>query len=129
MDMTLNAALMIGLGALTLASGVAAGAFGAHGLKRMLGADMLAVWQTAAHYQLIHGLGLLLIAALAQHLDQRLAGWSAGLMLAGVVIFSGSLYVMTLSGLRGLGAVTPVGGVLLIVSWLVLILAAWRGAQ
>lgn len=127
--MTLNIPLTIGAGAFALATGVAAGAFGAHGLKRILNADMLAIWQTAAHYQLVHGLGLLVLAALAQYLDSRLAAWSGGLMMAGIVVFSGSLYVLALSGLRGLGALTPVGGLLLIFSWLALMLAAWRGPQ
>lgn len=125
----MNIPLTIGAGAFALATGVAAGAFGAHSLKRMLSTDMLAVWQTAAHYQLIHGLGLLLLAALSHYLDSRLAVWSSGLMTAGIVIFSGSLYVLALSGLRVLGAITPVGGLLLILSWLMLILAAWRGPQ
>lgn len=125
----MNIPLTIASGAFALATGVAAGAFGAHGLKHILSTDMLAIWQTAVHYQLIHGLGLLLLVALSQHLDARLATWSTGLMMAGIVIFSGSLYILTLSGLRILGAITPVGGLLLILSWLLLILAAWRGQQ
>lgn len=125
----MNIPLTIGVGAFALATGVAAGAFGAHGLKRTLSADMLAIWQTAAHYQLIHGLGLLLLVALSQYLDSRLATWSTGLMMAGIAVFSGSLYILALSGLRGLGAITPVGGLLLILSWLMLVLAAWRGPQ
>ncbi len=119
---------MIIAGALLLALGVAAGAFGAHGLRRVVSPDLLEVWRTAVLYQLIHGLGLLLLAALARSLDPGLAAWAAGLMLAGVLVFSGSLYALTLSGVRALGAVTPVGGVLMIAAWAVLALAAWRSA-
>ncbi|MDN5843677.1 MAG: DUF423 domain-containing protein [Alcaligenaceae bacterium] len=125
----LNIPLTAILGALAMATGVAAGAFGAHGLKRTLSADMLAIWQTAAHYQLIHGLGLLALAALAQHLDGKLASWSMGLMAAGIVVFSGSLYTLALSGVRTIGAITPIGGALFIAAWIMLILAAWRGAH
>ncbi|HUH41301.1 MAG TPA: DUF423 domain-containing protein, partial [Castellaniella sp.] len=98
---------LIMIAALALALGVAAGAFGAHGLKRIVAPDLLEVWKTAVQYQLIHGLGLLLLAALARSLDPTLLTWSAGLMLAGMLIFSGSLYVLTLSGARWLGAITP----------------------
>lgn len=115
-------------GALVLALGVAAGAFGAHGLRRLVTPDLLDTWRTAAHYQVIHGLGLLLIAALWTHLAPAPAAWAGGLMLTGLLIFSISLYVLVLSGIRVLGAVTPIGGLLLILSWLTLALAAWRGA-
>lgn len=115
-------------GALVLALGVAAGAFGAHGLRRLVTPDLLDTWRTAAHYQVIHGLGLLLIAALWSRLAPGPAAWTAGLMLAGLLIFSASLYALVLTGIRGLGAFTPVGGLLLILSWLALGLAAWRGA-
>lgn len=119
---------LIIVGALILALGVAAGAFGAHGLKRVVSPDLLDVWKTAVLYQLVHGLGLLLVAALARALDPGLAAWAGGLMLGGVLVFSGSLYLLTLSGVRALGAITPVGGVLMIAAWAVLALAAWRAA-
>jgi uncharacterized membrane protein YgdD (TMEM256/DUF423 family) len=115
-------------GALVLALGVATGAFGAHGLRRLVAPDLLETWRTAAHYQLIHGLGLLLIAALWSRLAPAPAAWAGGLMLAGLLIFSLSLYALVLTGIRALGAVTPVGGLLMILSWLTLALAAWRGA-
>ncbi len=111
-------------GALVLALGVAAGAFGAHGLKRLLAPDLLDVWRTAAHYQLIHGVGLLLVAALWARLAPAPAAWAGGLMLAGLIVFSGSLYALALTGIRALGAVTPVGGLLMILSWLALAWAA-----
>jgi len=110
---------------------VALGAFGAHGLKGLLesvpdGAQRLQWWQTAAQYQLAHALALGLVAALAPHVTGRapnLAGW---LLTAGIVLFSGSLYAMTLSGVRALGAVTPIGGVCLLGGWLTILAAAWR---
>jgi uncharacterized membrane protein YgdD (TMEM256/DUF423 family) len=121
------AKLFISLGALAAALGVALGAFGAHALKARLSADMLAVWQTAVQYHLWHALGLIAIGALVQHFPAsgpvRLAGW---LMLAGIVLFSASLYVLTLSGGRWLGAVTPFGGACFIAGWLVLAYAVVR---
>ena len=116
--------LFVSLGALAAALGVALGAFGAHALKARLSADMLAVWQTAVQYHLWHALGLVAIGLLAQHLPAsvpvRVAGW---LMVAGIVLFSGSLYALALSGTRWLGAVTPLGGACLIVAWLVVAFA------
>jgi|TARA_R100000455_G_C6215182_1_gene81434 uncharacterized membrane protein YgdD (TMEM256/DUF423 family) len=106
--------------------GVGAGAFGAHGLKRVLSADMLAIWQTAVLYQLVHALGLLLIAALSARIGGSLPGWSGWVMFAGIVVFSGSLYVLALSGVKWLGAFTPIGGVAFIVAWALLAIAAWR---
>lgn len=119
---------LIIIGALILALGVAAGAFGAHGLKRSVSPDLLEVWKTAVLYQMIHGLGLLLLAALGRSLEPGLAAWAGGLMLGGILVFSGSLYALTLSGVRALGAITPLGGVLMIGAWAVLALAAWRAA-
>ncbi len=101
---------------------VALGAFGAHGLKNRLaelpdGAQRLEWWHTAAQYHLAHALALGLVAFLAARLGgglPRTAGWA---FQAGIVLFSGSLYAMTLSGVRALGAVTPVGGLALLVGW------------
>jgi uncharacterized membrane protein YgdD (TMEM256/DUF423 family) len=121
------AKLFVSLGALAAALGVALGAFGAHALKARLSADMLAVWQTAVQYHLWHALGLVGIGILAQHLPAsgplRLAGW---LMLAGIVLFSGSLYVLAASGVRWLGVVTPFGGGCLIAGWLTVVYAVLR---
>jgi uncharacterized membrane protein YgdD (TMEM256/DUF423 family) len=110
---------------------VALGAFGAHGLKKMLaglpdGTLRLEWWETAARYQMSHALALGLLAFLATKVQWSgiaLGGW---LMLAGIVLFSGSLYTMTLTGVRALGAVTPLGGLGLLAGWVVIILAAWR---
>jgi uncharacterized membrane protein YgdD (TMEM256/DUF423 family) len=115
------------LGALSGAISVAAGAFGAHGLKARLSPDMLAVFETGARYQMFHALALLGTAwATERHPGgaSTAAGW---LFVAGTVIFSGSLYVLTLTGIRALGAITPFGGVALIAGWLALAWAAARG--
>lgn len=117
---------LVVIAALTLMVGVGAGAFGAHGLKAILSADMLAIWQTAVLYQMIHGLGILGIAALLAHRPDNRMVVAGLLMFAGIVIFSGSLYILTLTGVRGLGAITPVGGVAFIAGWALLAWAAWR---
>lgn len=112
--------------ALCLMVGVGAGAFGAHGLKRMLTADMMQIWQTAVLYQLVHGLGMLAIAALMARFGSPLLSWAGALMLIGIVFFSGSLYVLALSGTKWLGAITPLGGAAFIIAWALVALAAWR---
>lgn len=111
---------------LLLMLGVGTGAFGAHGLRAHVGADMLAVWQTAVLYQLVHALGLLGVAALRPHLHAGLAAAATAFLLAGILIFSGSLYALVLSGVRMIGAITPLGGVSFMIGWLLLALAAWR---
>lgn len=113
-------------GALVLMIAVGTGAFGAHALRRVASPEMVAVWQTAVLYQLVHGLGLLAIAALLPRFSSRLLPAAAWLMLIGIVLFSGSLYVLVLSGVHWLGAVTPIGGSAFIVSWLLVALAALR---
>lgn len=107
---------------------VAAGAFGAHGLKQILSVEMLAIWQTGVTYQIAHALGMLAIAALTQRLQPRLAAWAGTAMLVGIVIFSGSLYALALSGVRVLGAITPLGGVAFLLAWALLAIAAYRGS-
>lgn len=107
--------------ALLAASGVAAGALGAH--ASWLADPMRAIWETAVRYQMWHALGLGLIACLEQ---SPWTQWSGYLMLLGTVLFSGSLYLLALSGLSGLGKITPLGGSLLILSWLLLAWHGWR---
>ena len=123
-----TAKLFVLLGALAGAAGVALGAFGAHALKARLPPDALALWQTAVQYHFWHALGLLAIGllialALPGSMLLRWAGW---LMVAGIVLFSGSLYALALTGVRALGAVTPLGGVAWIAAWVLLAVAAWR---
>lgn len=115
------------LGALLAGLAVAAGAFGAHGLKARLAPDLLEVFETAARYQMYHALGLLAVAWAAARWPQpavTAAGWC---FVAGIVVFCGSLYVLSLTGTRWLGAITPLGGLAFMVGWLALALAAWRG--
>ena len=115
------------LGSLNAFIAVALGAFGAHGLKSRVAPEMLSVWQTGVQYHLIHALALLLIGILCQMMPAtplvRYAGWSLQL---GILLFSGSLYVLVLSGVKSLGMITPLGGVAFLVGWLLFALAAWR---
>ncbi len=122
-----TAKLFILLGALAGASGVVLGAFGAHALKARLASDLLAVWQTAVQYHFWHALGLVAIGILALHLPASTAlKWAGWLMVAGLVLFSGSLYALALSGVRWLGAVTPFGGAAWIVAWVLLAVAVLK---
>jgi uncharacterized membrane protein YgdD (TMEM256/DUF423 family) len=111
-----NAFLLIG--SLAGFLGVAAGAFGAHGLRSRLSPDMLAVFETAVRYQMYHVFALLITAVMIGRLgDARLltiAGWS---FITGMVLFSGSLYALALTGISGLGAITPLGGLAFLVGW------------
>lgn len=107
-------------------TGVALGAFAAHGLKHRLSAEYLAVFQTGVQYQLLHALALLGLALLVAHLPRRLLAVAGGLFVAGILLFSGSLYLLTLSGLGRLGLITPLGGLAFLAGWACLALAAWR---
>ncbi len=122
--MTGTARLFLALAAAFGLLGVAAGAFGVHGLKSVLEPDLLVVFETGARYQMYHALALLIVAVLAGANDARslrVAGW---LFAAGVVVFSGSLYALALTGIRGFGAVTPLGGLALLGGWIALLAAA-----
>ncbi|MBC9252611.1 hypothetical protein A9179_20290 [Pseudomonas alcaligenes] len=107
-------------------TGVALGAFAAHGLKARLSAEYLAVFQTGAHYQMLHALALFGVALLARQLPGRLLGAAGSLFALGILLFSGSLYVLALSGISRLGMITPFGGLAFLAGWLCLGLAAWR---
>lgn len=107
-------------------TGVALGAFAAHGLKGRLSSEYLAIFHTGVTYQLVHALALLAVAVLSVHLPGRLVAWAGGLFCLGIVLFSGSLYLLTLSGIGKLGIITPFGGLALLGGWLCLGLAAWR---
>lgn len=121
--------LFVVLGALSAFIGVAAGAFGAHALKARLAPDLLAIFDTASRYQLIHALALLAVAWACQRWPGTPVRWAGWCFVAGTLLFSGSLYVLALSGLRGLGAVTPFGGVAFLLGWAVLAWSAWRGGR
>jgi uncharacterized membrane protein YgdD (TMEM256/DUF423 family) len=110
--------------------GVALGAFGAHGLKARLsaladGPQRLAWWETATQYQLAHAVALGIVGALALQCPSRVWTWSGASFAAGIVLFSGSLYVMTLTNVRALGAITPVGGLGFLAGWTLFAFAAW----
>lgn len=106
---------------------VALGAFGAHALKQRLGGDMLRVWDTAVQYHAWHALALLAVGLLALRAPASTALAVSGAAFAvGVLLFSGSLYALALSGVRGLGAITPLGGLAFLVGWAALVLAAAR---
>ncbi len=117
---------MIVAGALNGALAVMAGAFGAHGLKARLPPELLATWQTGAEYHMYHALALLAVGAIAAVQPQAALGGPAVALLAGILLFSGSLYLLALTGVRGLGAITPVGGVAFIAGWVALAVAAGR---
>ncbi|MCZ4320760.1 DUF423 domain-containing protein [Pseudomonas anguilliseptica] len=107
-------------------TGVALGAFAAHGLKNQLAPAYLAVFQTATHYQLIHALALFGVGLLAILRPAPLVNCAGALFALGVVLFSGSLYALTLSGISALGVVTPFGGLAFLAGWLCLGVAAWK---
>jgi len=123
--MTARAALT--LAAILMFVAVAAGAFGAHALKSRLGEELLGVWQTAVQYHAWHALGLAIVGLLLVHVPERaglgFAGWC---FVAGIVLFSGSLYALALTGQRALGMVTPLGGVAFLLGWAALAYAASR---
>lgn len=121
------AKLWLVLGAAYGLLGVLLGAFGAHALRARLSADMLRVWETAVQYQFWHAVALLAVGLLVSRAADgwlTAAGWGFAL---GVLVFSGSLYALALSGGRVLGAVTPVGGLLMIAGWVCLLVAIGRG--
>ncbi|SRR6266496_2060799 len=119
--------LALALAAVLLFFAVAAGAFGAHALKPKLAADAMAVYQTAVQYHFWHALGLLAVAILMLHKpDSNALVTAAWLLVAGLLLFSGSLYALALTGIRGFGYATPVGGVALLAAWATLAWAAWR---
>jgi uncharacterized membrane protein YgdD (TMEM256/DUF423 family) len=125
--MTTGAKRFLAAGGLAALLAVALGAFGAHALKSRIPPEMLAVWHTGIEYHLFHALGLLAVGGLTIHLpDSALLRWSGWTMLAGIVLFSGSLYVLALSGERWLGAVTPLGGIAFLAAWALFVAAALR---
>ena len=119
--------LFFGLGALSGFISVAAGAFGAHALRQRLPAELLAVFETGARYQLFHSLALLATAWAAARWRGRAVEWAGWLFLAGIVVFSGSLYVLALTGVRKWGMVTPAGGLAWLAGWALLGWAAVKG--
>ncbi len=107
-------------------TGVALGAFAAHGLKGRLSSEYLAIFHTGVTYKLVHTLALLGVALLATQVPGRLVTWAGVSFAVGILLFSGSLYLLTLTGISKLGIVTPFGGLAFLAGWLLLGITAWR---
>ena len=111
--------------------GVAAGAFGAHGLRGFVAPEQIQAWETAASYQLLHAVALLAVSGWQQRaVSPRLKFWllwACGLIVAGVVLFSGSLYLLVLTGIGAFGPITPLGGVALLAAWMILMACGLAG--
>ena len=119
--------ILFGIGAVLGFLGVAAGAFGAHAIRQRVSPERLDNWKTAADYQLWHALATIAAAVIAVRWESG-AGAAAGwCFIAGVIVFSGSLYALALTDRRKLGAITPIGGVLFLAGWALLVVAAIRG--
>ena len=112
--------LIIAFGAFNAFVAVAAGAFASHGLKDILSVEYLNTFKTAADYQMMHGIGLILISLLNKLDTNRCNLAAAAFMFAGIILFSGSLYVLTLTGIKWLGIITPFGGLCFLIAWLTL---------
>ena len=118
--------LFFALGALSALLAVAAGAFGAHGLRHRMAPDTLGIFEVGARYHMYHALGLFVVAWATSRWPQSsapLAGWS---FIFGIIVFSGSLYILTMTGMRWLGAITPIGGVAFLIGWAIL---AWSAVR
>ncbi|HPF52128.1 MAG TPA: DUF423 domain-containing protein [Draconibacterium sp.] len=113
---------IIMIAAILLSLAVAFGAFGAHALKTRFSPEMLQIWKTAVEYHFYHALGLLVIGVLTFYMPSFLLKWSAVLLVVGILLFSGSLYTMAVSGIKWLGAITPLGGISFIAGWILLFL-------
>ena len=125
--MATGARLFLAFGGTAALLAVALGAFGAHALKSRIPPEMLAVWHTAVEYHVFHALGLLAVGLVAVQLpESALLRWSGWLMLAGIALFSGSLYALALSGERWLGAVTPIGGLAFLAAWALFVAAVLK---
>ena len=119
--------VLFGLGAILGFLGVAAGAFGAHAIRDRVSAERLDNWKTAADYQLGHALATIASALIAVRWGSGSAAAAGWCFVAGVVVFSGSLFALALTDRRRLGAITPIGGVLFLAGWALLVVAAIRG--
>ncbi len=115
-------------GSLLALTAVAAGAFGAHGLRARLPENLLAAFETGARYQMYHALAVLVVALAASRTADGLLPLAGWLFVSGCVVFSGSLYLLALTGTRWLGAVTPLGGLCFLAGWALLAVVGWRSA-
>ncbi|WP_409290741.1 DUF423 domain-containing protein [Peribacillus sp. SCS-37] len=114
-------------GAINAFLAVALGAFGAHGLEGRISAKYLETWKTGVHYHMFHAAGLLIVGLLAGQLKAgSLLNWSGWLMILGILLFSGSLYVLSVTGIKVLGAITPLGGLAFLAAWLLIIIGVYK---
>ncbi|SFP56785.1 Uncharacterized membrane protein YgdD, TMEM256/DUF423 family [Nitrosomonas cryotolerans] len=119
--------IFLTLGAINAFLCIALGAFGAHSLKQTLTANMLAAYLTGVQYHFYHAIGLMLVGLMLLHFPQsRLMAMSGWLMLIGIILFSVSLYLLSLTGIRGLGMITPFGGITFLSAWALFAYAAWK---
>jgi uncharacterized membrane protein YgdD (TMEM256/DUF423 family) len=121
--------IILSIAAFSAMLSVVLGAFAAHGLKSKLSETLLNTFQIGVQYQMYHSLALILLVILYRQLPQSLLLYSAGFMFAGIVLFSGSLYMLALTQIKWFGPVTPLGGVCFIVGWALLIAAALKGSN
>ena len=113
-------------GAIFMALAILLGAFGAHALKTSLSPEMLADYKTGVEYQFYHALGLLLIGLIGFNVQSKWLQRSAILLCIGILLFSGSLYILSITGIKMIGAITPLGGLSLVTGWIFLALAIWK---
>jgi uncharacterized membrane protein YgdD (TMEM256/DUF423 family) len=120
------------LGAFFAGLGVVLGAFGAHGLKQLVGSETVGTFQTGVQYQMYHAFALLFVGLLYERLPASMLNWAGGLFVGGIVLFSGSLYLLAglkaanKVGLTGIGLLTPIGGLLFIAGWLLVLIALFK---
>ena len=114
------------IGSFLAAFAVILGAFGAHGLKTRLSPEDMAIFETGIRYHLFHSLGIILIGILGFHVSSDILQLPAFIMTIGIILFSGSLYILVLSGARWFGAITPIGGLGFIIGWLLLAVNLWK---
>ena len=120
------------LGSILAGLGVALGAFGAHGLKKLVPPETVSSYQTGVQYQMYHAFALLIVGMLADRLSRNLINWSGAFFVLGIVLFSGSLYLlsslkaMNKVGVSGIGIITPIGGLMFLVGWILLLVAIIR---
>ena len=105
---------------------VSIGAFGAHGLKSLLTEELMQTFKTGVEYHFYHALGLLLVGILSLNMPSTMINWSAFFLSIGIIIFSGSLYILAITGIRWIGAITPIGGLSFIAGWICLFVAVWK---
>lgn len=117
--------LLLG-GSLNMALVILFGAFGAHGLKNILSPSMLSIYQTGVHYHALHSLALLVLGGIALTWQSVWLRRTAYLLLTGIILFSGSLYALSISGVHAIGIITPLGGAAFVLAWLLLVFGLWR---